>query len=425
MGRVVRLRRLDSPIGSDASIQQSGTAAGAVLRIESIEAPDAVHWRLPPSKSHMIRWLVLAAQSEGTTEIAFEGVPGEDIASMGRCLEMMGAGIERGDGSWVVRGAKNGLSIPDGVLDCGNSGTAARIMTAIAAGMALPVTIDGDESLRGRDASSLSSVLTGLGCRISSERLPCTVTGRIQPKRANLDQSSSSQPLTALLLASPSFPEGTEILLTGEPVSRGYSHLTMEICEACGSPNVPNEEILHLDPWRVIAPDRVLIYGEASLVPMSMLFGRLFGTGSKVEIPPGDAMIAEAIESLGNTDGRRVDLRDASDIISPAAALMAIGNGGSIVGARHVREKESDRIRTTVEMLAAFGMSSRATDDGIEIPGGQFPEKPDRPVETHGDHRLVMTAAVLASKVGGIIINPGASAVTDPEFIERLTGLGE
>ncbi len=61
----------------------------------------------------------------------------------------------------------------------------------------------------------------------------------------------------------------------------------------------------------------------------------------------------------------------------------------------------------------------------MEIPEWQFPEKPDRPVETHGDFRLVMTAAVLASKVGGIIINPGASAVTDPEFIERLTGVGE
>ena len=425
MGRVVRLRRVDSPIGSDASIQQSGTAAEAVLRIEPIEAPDAVRWRLPPSKSHMVRWLVLAAQSEGATELAFEGVPGDDIASMGNCLEMMGAGIERGDKSWVVKGAKNGLSIPDMVLDCGNSGTTARVMTAIAAGMTLPVTIDGDESLRGRDGSILSSVLTELGCRISSERLPCTVTGPIRLRRADLDQSFSSQPLTALLLASPSYPEGTEILLTGEAVSRGYSHLTMEICEACGSPNVPNEGILHLDPWRVIAPDRVLIPGEASLVPMSMLFSRLFGTGSKVEIPPGDAMIVEAIGSLGNADGGMVDLRDASDIISPASALIAMGNGGSIVGAGHVRGKESDRISTTVEMLAAFGMSSRETDDGIEIPGGQFPEKPDRPVETHGDHRLVMTAAVLASKVGGIIINPGASAVTDPEFIERLTGVGE
>jgi 3-phosphoshikimate 1-carboxyvinyltransferase len=156
-----------------------------------------------------------------------------------------------------------------------------------------------------------------------------------------------------------------------------------------------------------------------------MLFGRLFGTGSRVEIPPGDAMMTEAIDSLDDVNGGVVDLRDASDIISPAAVLIAIGNGGSIVGARHVRGKESDRIRTTVEMLAAFGMSARATDDGIEIPGGQFPEKPDSPVETHGDHRLVMTAAVLASKVGGIIINHRSSAVTDPEFIERLTGLGE
>ena len=75
-------------------------------------------------------------------------------------------------------------------------------------------------------------------------------------------------------------------------------------------------------------------------------------------------------------------------------------------------------------MLASFGMASSATNDGIVIPGGQVPTRPESPVETHGDHRIAMTSMVLASKVGGTIVNPEISAVTDPGFIERLTGLG-
>ena len=396
-----------------------------MLRIEAIEVPETVLWRLPPSKSHMIRWLVLAAQSNGITELVFEGVPGEDIGSMASCLEMMGVEIGRGEGSWIVRGAEGGLSIPDRDLDCGNSGTTARIVTAIAAGMHLPVSIDGDDSLRVRNGSDLASVLTGLGCRITSERLPCTVTGPIQPGWAELDQSSSSQPLTALLLASPGYPRGAGVQLTGESVSRGYSRLTIEICEACGSMDIPDGGSLRLEPWSVMTPDRVVIPGEASLVPMSMLYDRLFGTKSNVGIPSGDPLMAEAIERIGGMEGGMVNLRDASDIISPAAALMAIEGGGTITGVRHARGKESDRIDRTVGMLADFGMTSRSTDDGIEIPGGQVPSRPKRPVETHCDHRLAMTAMVLACKVGGKIVNPHICAITDPEFIERLTRLDE
>jgi len=395
-----------------------------VLRIEAIEAPDSVLWDLPPSKSHMIRWLVLAAQSEGTTELVFEGVPGEDIASMASCLEMMGAEIGRGESSWIIKGAEDGFTVPDGVLDCGNSGTTARIITAIAAGMSLPVTIDGDDSLRDRDGFDLASVLNGLGCRITSWRLPYTVIGPINSGWAELDQSSSSQPLTALLLASPSYPGGTEVQLTGQPVSRGYSHLTIEICEACGSMNIPDEGFLRLDPWSVRTPDKVVIPGEASLVPMSMLYDQLFGTESKVDVPLGDPMMAEAIERIGSMEGGTIDLRDASDIISPAAAIMAIGGGGTITDVGHARGKESNRIDRTVQMLAEFGMTSRAAHDGIEILGRQAPKRPERAVETHGDHRLAMTAMVLACKVGGEIVNPEICAVTDPEFIERLMAIG-
>ena len=154
---------------------------------------------------------------------------------------------------------------------------------------------------------------------------------------------------------------------------------------------------------------------------MAMLMSELHCV--EVEIRGWDNELPPAVMALSE-QASELDLRDESDVITPAAALLALVRGGRITGAAHARGKESDRILRTVEMLAAFGMVSSAKDDGIEIPGGQVPARPDSPVETHGDHRIAMTAMVLASKVGGTIVDPGISAVTDPGFIERLTGLG-
>ena len=70
-------------------------------------------------------------------------------------------------------------------------------------------------------------------------------------------------------------------------------------------------------------------------------------------------------------------------------------------------------------------MYAEVTHEGLKIPGGQKPETPRDPVETHLDHRLAMTAMVLASKFGGEICEPEISAVSDPGFISRLLELGD
>jgi 5-enolpyruvylshikimate-3-phosphate synthase len=57
-----------------------------MLTLEPMDLHDPIDWMLPPSKSHMIRWLVLAAQAEGETVLSFDGEPGEDILSMAECL---------------------------------------------------------------------------------------------------------------------------------------------------------------------------------------------------------------------------------------------------------------------------------------------------------------------------------------------------
>ena len=388
-----------------------------------MELEGTIEWSLPPSKSHMIRWLALAAQAEGETALNFTGSVGDDILSMAGCLHDMGVSIEQGASKWVVGGVgPRGLRAPEGALDCGNSATAARFLMAIAAGMSQPVSFDGDQSLRQRDMSALAEALRELGCEVTSDTLPLTVTGPVIPGPVRLDVSASSQPLSALLLASPGYSGAIHLRISSHSVSRDYSMLSYELTGMCGSSNEVGSNGAVIEPWRPVTPGAAEIPGELSLLPLAMLLAELHEvevvvTGDDLELSSALMGLAEEIEEL--------DLRDESDLIAPAAALMALGGGGTITGAAHARGKESDRIGSTVSLLGCFGIEANETKDGIEVAGGQSPVRPTLPTDSHGDHRAAMTAMVLASKCGGIVAGTEVCAVSDPDFIERLMGMGE
>ena len=135
-----------------------------------------------------------------------------------------------------------------------------------------------------------------------------------------------------------------------------------------------------------------------------------------------DSRILEAINSIMGCNGGVVDLRDASDLISPAAAIIALGEGGKIVESSHAKGKETDRIDSTFKMLSSFGISTEKSEDGLIVPGGQWPTSPSKPVNSHYDHRLAMTAIVLASLVGARIYGEESCSVTHPDFIEMILG---
>ena len=114
-----------------------------------------------------------------------------------------------------LRSWKEGFESPNKPLNCGNSGTTARFLMAMVAGIGENIRIDGDDSLRGRDMSIVAGALRDLGCSVSGDSLPLTVQGPIKSSTARIDLSSSSQPLSAMLLASPSFPFAVNWRLTG------------------------------------------------------------------------------------------------------------------------------------------------------------------------------------------------------------------
>ena len=208
--------------------------------------------------------------------------------------------------------------------------------------------------------------------------------------------------------------------LYGDAVSRWYRDLTIEICNDCGWSGTLEEEMI-LSNWEVKTPKKVEIPPEISLFPLSVLFDLLHGTRSlDQDLTNFQSPVLEATSDALSSEKDEVDLRDSSDIIAPCAVIMALGTGGEILGAPHARGKESNRILSTVRLLSSFGMEANETDTGLKIPGGQLPRSPKKVFDCELDHRLAMTAGVLATKVGADLSGYEICDVTHPGFFEMI-----
>ncbi len=423
----------------------------AVLRIEPSQLED-VTWHLPPSKSHTIRWTLMGAGGGGTCRLIGADGSGRDARAMHRMVQQLGGRIETDEGDWIIQGVgASGFTRPPSVLHAGNSGTAFRLIAATVATMAAPVMVDGDRNLRERGFHVLRGVLDSAGVQVShgieGEELPILLHGPPSLSEVHVDVQRSSQPLSALLIASPWFPHPIEVHQQGVAVSRRHMRLTAEIVAACGGPlHDLDQSTLILSPFDVEPPAQIQIPSDASMLPFAMLAASLHDITVHVpgfvrdEHALGHDLILDHTSHLAlsvvvdasgvticSTDTEdetvTIDIRDANDLITPLAALMAISGGGRILGAAHARWKESDRIHRTVQMLAGFGLHIEAQEDGLIIHPSDL-KPPSNLIDTYGDHRLQMTAVLLASKVGGDVIGAGLHEVADPSALERLERAG-
>lgn len=396
----------------------------SMLSLKPMKLKGPVAWNLPPSKSHMIRWLAITSQNERETIIRFNGEPGDDIKSMKKCMESFGVKVSQSDNEWKIRGVTLLKSdIRNNILDCGNSGTTANFVTAMVSLLDKEVTIDGDDSLRNRDFSEINNTLAANGASITSNKPPFKITGPIKFHRISVNTEISSQPLSALVMALHKSQKEIIIEYTGKSVSRNYSKLTFEIIEKCGIYLEKGDNTIILRNNNLKIPEIIEIPQEISLIPIAILMSELHDVEFTIDNLGKSGFLSDSIEMIRNKEENILDLRDCSDFITPAAAILAIRQGGKIVGAKHAKGKESNRIEKTAELLKVFGMNCEITQDGLIIEGKQKPKKPEKPVETHLDHRIAMTAVALATFTGGEILNPEISKITDPMFMRKILDL--
>ncbi len=392
---------------------------------------EGVHWFLSPSKSHMIRWLVLASMSKDKTRISFDGKPGEDIHSMANCLEKMGVVIKREKEFWEIQGnGPHGFTIPNEVLDCRNSGTTMRFLIPQLACFSSSVVIDGDWTLRNRHLESSTNSIEQLGAKIESSEdnlgAPYTIVGPLNSGIVKLDTSKSSQSLSALVLLGPRMSRPIKIQTIGIGVSNRHAQLTFEIAQKTGSKTIWNgEKEIIIQPWIPVCPKNVRIPSDLSLAAFGIVAAMAHNTDLTILNPPNpeDGIGAEIIFDIMEKKPKEpmeLDLLNCNDLLPALSAFLALGPGGRIRNASHARFKESNRISKTIEILSHFGLAVEQCEDGIQTEGGQTPRKPENVIDVYGDHRLFMTAACIASKTGGKITDKGVWSITDPLFAEQI-----
>ena len=403
-------------------------------------------WVLPPSKSHLIRMMHLCALSPNKHQLTGFSKLGEDAESMKRCLTQLGVGFsDLGHGIEITGTGINGFHRSPSVLHAGNSGTALRLLLGLTSRLPFVSISDGDSSLRNRNHSTLLDALSLLGVNLSygveQERLPILVHGPWQGEEAIVDVSKSSQPYSSLLLASCGLESDCVIHKKGVSVSRRHSGLTIELMEKCGAAIEITEEKTIISPWTSNPPSKWNVPSDGSMMSFPILACLLTKQPIRIENPVdandalGHEILLDHLSSFGisyhdstlrcdgTSDEVDIDLRDANDLLPPLAAILALSGGGRLRGAAHAKHKESNRIRSTKKLLEAFGMTATIEDDGLSIEGGQTLSTPDSLVDTYGDHRIQMTAVLLATQTGATVEGPSLHRIADPEFLTRLSAM--
>ena len=393
---------------------------------------------LPGSKSQTNRALVLAALS---TEPSLLVAPlrSRDTELMVSGLRALGTDIDTSGDDWGVRPGR--LRGPAEV-DVGNAGTVMRFLPPVAALATGPVRFDGDPRSRQRPLAPVVRALRDLGVEVDAphDRLPLTVHGRgwVLGGSVEIDASTSSQFVSALLLAAPRFADAVEVRHRGGRIPSGaHIDMTVSMLRAAGA------IVEHIDEaaWRVepgpvrIGRHRV----EPDLSNAAAFLAAAVVTGGRVTVPgwpvqttqAGDALrrLLPQLGALVELDehgltvtgqdrvtGADLDLSDVGELAPVLTAVAALADGPSTLrGIGHLRHHETDRLAALSREIGALGGDVRETADGLEIRpkplhGGRF--------ETYEDHRLATAASVLGLRVPGVeVVDVATTAKTLPSFV--------
>ena len=406
---------------------------------------------MPGDKSIAHRYAILATMAEGRSVIR-GFAPGADCRCTLSCLAGLGGQFSRsGDIVTVIGRGPVGFRSPEGPLDAGNSGTTARLLAGVLAGLPFSTTLTGDDSLRRRPMRRVIEPLSRMGAHFESEggQLPMTVLGGSLHSIDFAPEVPSAQVKSAILLAALR-ASGTTRVTELQP-TRNHSELAMR---RFGADIRLAGSAIEVTGGRPLVGADVEVPGDFSSAAFWCVAAASI-PGSVVELegvglnPSRIGLLAileragadvTAVAETTSSDEPAGRLRVAHHVLQPivvkpeevpgvidelpALAAMATHGGEiTVTGAGELRAKESDRISALVAGLRALGADVDELADGFHV-------RPGRPLkggvaDAVGDHRLAMAFAVAALGATGPTTILGASAVdiSYPGFFEALGSL--
>ncbi|MFB6082989.1 MAG: 3-phosphoshikimate 1-carboxyvinyltransferase [Halorientalis sp.] len=407
----------------------------------------------PPSKSYTHRAILAAGYADGAT--VTDPLVSADTRATMRAVEAFGGRVDRGDDDTLdIEGFDGRPDVPDDVIDCANSGTTMRLVTAAAA-LADGITVlTGDDSLRSRPQGPLLDAVEQLGGRAESTRAngqaPLVVKGPVDGGTVSIPGNVSSQYITALLMAGAVTDGGVEIDLETELKSAPYVRITLEVLSAFGVAAAETAAGFRVEGGQSYAPEggEYAVPGDFSSMSYLLAAGvlaaddelRVRGAQPSAQ---GDAAIVDVLERMGadiewdreagvittrqsSLSGIEVGVEDTPDLLPTIAVLGAVADGTTaITDCEHVRYKETDRVSAMAEELTAMGASVEEAQETLTIHGGET-DLQGATVDGRADHRIVMSLAVAGLVADGTTTIEGGEHVdvSFPEFFDVLSGIG-
>lgn len=412
--------------------------------------------RVPGDKSISHRSIMLGALADGVTEV--EGfLEGEDSLATVQAFRDMGVVIEGPDNGRVkIHGVGiDGLQGPRSTIYLGNSGTGMRLFAGLLAGQSFDSELTGDASLSQRPMDRVADPLRAMGAVIGTEeggRPPLKIKGGLALSGIHYDMPVASAQVKSCLLLAGLYAEGmtsvsepaptrdhTERMLAGfgYPVHRDGATVSViggGRLKAC-SIDVPADisSAAFFMVAATIAPDSDLTLRHVGMNPTRTgIINILRLMGADIEVSGERVIGGEPVADLRVRSARLSGIEIPEDQVPLAIdefpvlfIAAACASGRTLLrGAEELRVKESDRIQVMADGLAAVGVKTTVTPDGIIIDGGQ--EIGAGVVDSHGDHRIAMSFAVASlCATGPIEITDCANVATSfPGFVELAASTG-
>ena len=377
-----------------------------------------------PSKSYAHRLIISACLKKGETLIKGVG-SSDDVIATARCMNALGASVRLVDGDALVKGI---TKVNKGVtLDAGESGSTLRFLLPIVTALGAEANFICRGKLSSRPNDALISALNSNGAKVSG----LNALGKLKSGNYLIDATISSQYITGLLFALPLLDGDSRIIFSGAPVSKNYLEITKDVLDLSNVKYLEEEKgFLIFGNQKYTLLDQVTCEGDWSSAAFMLVAGAIGESvkvsGLNLNSKQGDKAVLDVIESFGadivcekqsitvtkkENKPFSVNLENAPDLAPILSVLGAFAKGESrLYGVERLRRKESDRLSAIIETLNLAKIKASYNGEFLSIIGG---EPKSANFSGYNDHRMVMSAVLLAGLIDGV------STVSDKEAVNK------
>lgn len=385
----------------------------------------------PPSKSYTHRAILLASLAKGRSIIVNPLFSDDTIRTIKAC-QQLGVDIKRRGDILFIDGVNGEFPHKKSPIhiDCGESGTTMRFITAVAGISPNNIYIQGAKKLRERPMEELTAALKSLGVTIASNSHLTINGGKIRGGRLTVSGEKSSQFISALLLIAPYAENDFEVKVT-HLSSSPYVDITIDVMRVFGVQVEKGMNTYVIKSTQQYTAQKYTVEGDYSsaayfLTLKALMKSDIAVTNLNTDSVQGDKRFIEILKQMDENKlhGMHIDLGNNPDLVPIVSILAAYAHGETVIhNIAHLKYKESDRLASVRENLTRMGIQVLQTPDSLTIHGGT---PKGSIIDTQNDHRIAMSFAVAGIRACGETVIKNAEVVKKsyPNFWDDLNNIG-